>query len=126
MSGIKNYIEDLSFRTADALQADGYTDSNTNLVSWHFGEEPAEYIMACMFSGKVGCHEIWGELISYRGDLPYDSYTPNLDSIIYELEAWFPEFTQERIEDYEMELSALGYDLFKTTRIGRCENRRDY
>lgn len=119
MSGIKRYIEDLSFRTQDALTADGYSDCyDGSLIPWHFGYEPAEYIMSCLFSGKEGCHEIWGTLLSYKEDLPWDSYTPNLDSIIYELEAWFPEFKQERTEECEIELSCLGYDLFKATRIG--------
>ena len=114
MSGIKRYIEDLSYRAADALTADGCSDPGMDLVSWHFGDDPAEYIMECLFAGKAGCYEIWGTLISYKGDLPWNAYTPNLDSIIYELEAWFPEFKKERTEDYDyIELSCFGYDLFK-------------
>lgn len=120
MSGIKNYLMDLSFRAADAIVADGYSEPSMDLVSWHFGDCPADYCMDCLFGGREGTYELWGELISYKGDLPYDAYTPNLDSIIYELEAWFPEFAAERTYDYEMELSLLGYDLFKTTRIGRA------
>ena len=53
MSGIKRYIEDLSYRAADALTADGCNDANMDLVSWHFGDDPAEYIMECLFAGKA-------------------------------------------------------------------------
>lgn len=114
MSAIKNYLFCLAERTAEVIEMDN--KATEDLVSWYFGDDPTEYFLEAYFDGKDGMQKVWNDLLSFKGDMPWDDEQPNIDSVIVEIEKWLPELAKERIEEDEIELSPKADGIAKAWR----------